>query len=282
MLYDPAGVPAPSGSVSQWESDLTKIAGPLRLAAKYELEGLFTRLADVLKATWPEDLHAWTKRTETIQSWRHTINGKSLLDLGLVSHPDPWRAIDLATSASIPSVLPAAFYDLHVQTSLVSAVANELGGPARPNDPYLVWDKTHDRFTASQIWQLTRGREWLRLIVTRFMTTTLPAELKRQYGECTQSQACQVGKDNVLKISSSHARYNELYNDPLWGLYRMKKDVWRELEQMNMCATCGSWNTSTIEGLRDYIWAEMPYFFGLEERKDGSNYGYRDHIPPFF
>ncbi|KAI0345787.1 hypothetical protein BDW22DRAFT_913487 [Trametopsis cervina] len=276
MLYDPLTIPMPGNYLEEWERDMTKMAGPLRLSAKYELDSFFSRLSDVLETYWPVSLDAWTERTETIQSWRQRLkDGKNKIELDLVSLPDPMIAIDLATSTRLSSVLPVAFYDLHVRTSLSSTITEKLNGPAPPKDPFLDWEEILNPLSAAQMYQLMRGREWLRSIVTRFMTTILPAELKRPPpDECTIAR-CPAGKTTTLKLSRGQTRSNRLYIDPLYGLQTMKEDV-----QKNLCPGCADRTCQVLEGFREYLWAEMPYFFGLEERKDGVQYGYDQYLPP--
>ncbi|KAI0345789.1 hypothetical protein BDW22DRAFT_913517 [Trametopsis cervina] len=88
MLYDPHGVPAPDREMKRWESKLSEIAGPLHLTAKYDLDGLHSRLSDVLEAFWPTYLHDWTQRSQTLVDWRLPVLGE-LTTLDFYLRPNP-------------------------------------------------------------------------------------------------------------------------------------------------------------------------------------------------
>jgi len=86
------------------------IGGPSRMATKHNMDNLRNRLVLLLTKVWPKDLQGWEYREEDVQMlmtrkpWDIPIN--SIL-------PDPVRVIRLATDVRLPSVLAAAFYDLH-------------------------------------------------------------------------------------------------------------------------------------------------------------------------
>ncbi|KAI0345786.1 hypothetical protein BDW22DRAFT_1426440 [Trametopsis cervina] len=276
MLYDPLTIPTPNNSIAEWQSDLKKISGPLRLTAKYELDGLFSRLSDVLKTHWPVSLDAWTERTRVIRSWKEPYkDGKSKVKLGLVTAPEPLMALDLATIC-IPSVLPVVFYDLHVRISRqLSDQITALNKPAAPPASH-TWESAYSQLNTAQIIQFTRGREWLRLTMTRLAISILPTELRRPHIDAPIARpSCVDAKEFLLKTYMSYMEFNRLNTDPLHML-----QSWKETVQMALCSTCASRVSLILEGSRKYIWAEMPYYFGFEERKNGVQHGYEQYLPP--
>ncbi|GJE88201.1 BTB/POZ domain-containing protein [Phanerochaete sordida] len=86
---------------------LKVIGGPLRLAAKYDMESVTRELVPVLERHWPS----------TYAGWVHAEKGFRLSHPGVVQitrerYQDPAAAVRLAMDLCLRSVLPAAFYDL--------------------------------------------------------------------------------------------------------------------------------------------------------------------------
>ncbi|KAI0055895.1 hypothetical protein BV25DRAFT_1903501, partial [Artomyces pyxidatus] len=78
--------------------------GILRLAHKYEASSIRKLVVEALEAQWPSELDDWTDMREDrgrLQLWKRV---KPL--------PLPDKVIRLAFDCNVPSVLPAAFYDL--------------------------------------------------------------------------------------------------------------------------------------------------------------------------
>jgi hypothetical protein len=76
--------------------DFRVVSGILRLSTKYILDPLRTLAIDHLSVAWPTALRAWDARE----------------DVPRVQYPSPIDVINLARELNVPSLLPAAFYDL--------------------------------------------------------------------------------------------------------------------------------------------------------------------------
>ncbi|GJE88199.1 BTB/POZ domain-containing protein [Phanerochaete sordida] len=99
--------------VPQHVDALKVIGGPLRLAAKYEMDSVSRELTPVLERDWPC----------MYDEWLHVEKGLQLRHSGEIEtrqtqcFQDPAAAIRLAMDLRLRSVLPAAFYDLsHIST----------------------------------------------------------------------------------------------------------------------------------------------------------------------
>lgn len=86
-------------------NDFPAIAAVLRLATKYMVEPLRVRCLHRLHLDWPPSLHGWDQReaAATDESGRY---------LPRDTCPHPILVIHLALEMGVPTILPAAFYDL--------------------------------------------------------------------------------------------------------------------------------------------------------------------------
>lgn len=97
------------------------VEGALKLSMKYECERIRARIVENLEADWPQTLAQWdARRSETImarsehaQQASGKVNGLYLDD----RLPEPASAIRIASDYNIPSILPAAFYELALLTT---------------------------------------------------------------------------------------------------------------------------------------------------------------------
>ena len=86
-------------------NDFPAIAAVLRLATKYMVEHLRIRCLHRLHLDWPPSLHGWDQReaAATDETGRY---------LPRDTCPHPILVIHLALEMGVPTILPAAFYDL--------------------------------------------------------------------------------------------------------------------------------------------------------------------------
>ncbi|KAI0699081.1 hypothetical protein BC835DRAFT_1412734 [Cytidiella melzeri] len=261
MLYDPTTIPLPSKDPTVWRNELDVIQGPLRLATKYELTVLYGRLAEIFKTHWPSDLQEYCARQEALDGLLAT--SPDILPDGAL--PDPITAIELAYAANIPSVLPTCYYGLHQQLTLGNGrMATQLNNTASDFADFSSRFDVLDRLSASQISQVMRGREWLRIA-----TAHLTAEVILKYYTCPSSCSfCVETRASLSRIlrhsaDSSNAIYKVTSRDK-----RCPKGG--DLEFHNV-----------MKALNQYIWDELPFFFGLEKRKEGQEYGYKRYLEDF-
>jgi hypothetical protein len=95
------------------------IAGPLRVAKKYQINALVDRLQQQFLADWPDSYLGWEMLEEEIEQHKKFL-GKSKLPNKSTTHiasvddsfPEPCSAIQFAREFDLPQILPAAFYHL--------------------------------------------------------------------------------------------------------------------------------------------------------------------------
>jgi len=85
------------------------VAGPLKLATKYQVDDLRARIITQLELDWPTTLQGWEKREDYVAEMQKNRSGDDSAS-DIRAHPEP--VIRLALECDIPSVLPVAFYDL--------------------------------------------------------------------------------------------------------------------------------------------------------------------------
>lgn len=96
------------------------LLGTLRLATKYQVDALRSRIVRHFEADWPRTLAEWDRLESEIDSMMEEHQDeKNLEDFNQVDGlflderlPEPAAAIRLAIEFGIPSILPAAFYTL--------------------------------------------------------------------------------------------------------------------------------------------------------------------------
>ncbi|GJE88191.1 BTB/POZ domain-containing protein [Phanerochaete sordida] len=86
------------------------IAGPLRLAAKYEMDSVLQQLVPVLERDWPSRYEDWALIEAEAALRRHArfAQDTSFRDVT----QDPAAVLQLAQRLGLRSMLPAAFYEL--------------------------------------------------------------------------------------------------------------------------------------------------------------------------
>ncbi|KAI0697577.1 hypothetical protein BC835DRAFT_1337785 [Cytidiella melzeri] len=101
-----------------------KVQGIMRLAFKYDIEALRMVIIRHIEADWPKTLEEWRKRQDEKKAFIEDCQKEtpSYLD---IPFPEPASAIRFAIEFNIPSILPAAFYELAV---------------AESNSPFIQWN----------------------------------------------------------------------------------------------------------------------------------------------
>ncbi|KIJ53535.1 hypothetical protein M422DRAFT_107206, partial [Sphaerobolus stellatus SS14] len=109
-LYDTGTIP-----FKKLQPDtIRRVEGTLILATKYQSDSLRNRIIALLEADWPSTLTGWDTREAEMRreielcghKWEeHLSNAEEIW-------PEPASCIRLANLCGVPSILPAAFYDL--------------------------------------------------------------------------------------------------------------------------------------------------------------------------
>lgn len=191
-------------------------------------------------------------------------------------------AILLGYAAHVPSILKSAFYELHIRSSRTQEahVYEKTGGIYDAYKP--TWDRQlYSGLEASHMLQIMEGRDWLVATIATLSITAIPKNLVQcdSYNQDTK-KACQSHQMNWLGVDSSAGPgyITSLYDNPLDALQQLERDIRETVEENGICALCGKRVCAQLEGLRQYIWDELPLFFGLQPREEGKVYGYEAYL----
>ncbi|KAI0639952.1 hypothetical protein C8Q77DRAFT_1046589 [Trametes polyzona] len=254
MFYDPLGT-----AYKRFDPNTpVLVEGALKLAMKYECEALRQRLIENLEADWPQTLAQWdARRAEAIiLRSEHSLQltgkvGGRYLDDRL---PEPASAIRIASDHGVPSILPAAFYQL----ALLSTDADWDAYRASPGT------SKHLRFGARTArWRLLDKRDLMRLVHGQ----KLLAGYTRAVGTDVFGPRCQRGVKGCTKARNDCWKYFQenapnSMDDPLDILHDcMRLDtLFTELP----CAACTAEITVMAEKKRRELWRSLPAVFNLQ------------------
>ncbi|EED80879.1 predicted protein [Postia placenta Mad-698-R] len=252
VLYDPLGT-----AYKRFNPDTpVLVQGTLKLATKYECDALRTRIVENLEADWPQTLAQWDARraegilarSEHSQQFTGKVNGLYLDD----RLPEPASAIRIASDYHIPSILPAAFYQL----ALLSTDADW--------DTYRANPGKHLRFGARTArWRLLDKRDLMRLVHGQ----RLLASYTREIGTIIFGKRCQRGIKTCAKARGDCWKYFQedapnSMDDPLDILYDCSRldTLFTDIP----CAACVADIATMAEKKRRELWRSLPAFFNLQ------------------
>ncbi|KIJ53541.1 hypothetical protein M422DRAFT_241776 [Sphaerobolus stellatus SS14] len=91
---------------------IQRVEGPLLLATKYEVDTLRNRIIALLEVDWPTTLEEWDGNEAEMKRMLVTLEQAGNGDTLSEHWPEPASCIRLANLCNVPSLLPAAYYDL--------------------------------------------------------------------------------------------------------------------------------------------------------------------------
>ncbi|KAH9929673.1 uncharacterized protein B0H18DRAFT_873780 [Fomitopsis serialis] len=252
VLYDPLGT-----AYKRFNPNTpVLVEGTLKLATKYECDAIRTRIVENFEADWPQTLAQWDARrsecillrSEHAQQFTGKINGLYLDD----RLPEPASAIRVATDYVIPSILPAAFYQL----ALLSTDADW--------DEYRANPGKHLRFGARTArWRLLDKRDLMRLVHGQ----KLLAGHTRAIGTDIFGKRCQRGIKACAKARTECWKYFQenapvSMDDPLDILYDCSRleTLFTDLP----CGACVQDVATSAEKRRRELWRSLPAIFNLQ------------------
>jgi len=241
------------------------VHGALKLAIKYECEALRARLVESIEADWPQTLAQWdARRSEaTIARSEHTLrsNGKInglYLDDRL---PEPASAIRIASDFDIPSILPAAFYQL-------ASISTDADWDAYRTNPTA--EAKHLRFGARTArWNLLNKRDLMRLLHGQKLLAAYTRAIGTDIfgSRCPRNaKGCSKARSDCWKYLQENAPIS--MDDPL--------DILRDCMSLNdlltdlPCPTCLTDITALAEKKRLELWRSLPASFNLFSNYDPS------------
>lgn len=186
-------------------------------------------------------------------------------------------------------MLPAAFYDLHCRSSITKETVKKVNGKGSSlQTSTLCQQKWLQGLEPLRLIQLLEGREWIRAVSKQLFDSVIPAQLAsipstRCPNSGRQAKNCISDlRECWNRAVGRHATHHLEYVDPLAVLWLAQGQYARRRrsspEAPECCADCALHAASLIEGLRRYVWDELPYFFGIRERETDATYGYEQYL----
>ncbi|KAI0084542.1 hypothetical protein BDY19DRAFT_526787 [Irpex rosettiformis] len=266
MLYDPMEYLPKVSDLSplDWPEELRAISGPLRLSNKYEFDTLHASLTKVLESRWPVTLEGWDKIVQRIRDAQVEASEEGV-ECPLVN---PASLILLAEEANVPSVLPAAYYNLYTQWKNSYRLEGHTWKEVCEESHFAV-DLTG--FTLEHHLRMAEGSDFLRTAITQLWGFILPTIFQCRREECRRDTKKWISEQFVQYMTSQ-----ELFYDPLDTLAKIKQPIPR-LEfskEYGICIGCLDQLENAMDACRDYIWEDFPYLFKLKARESGKMYGF--------
>ncbi|KIJ42401.1 hypothetical protein M422DRAFT_208903 [Sphaerobolus stellatus SS14] len=246
-----------------------RVQGVLALATKYDVDILRQRIVELLQGDWPASLEDWESAHEERKAIVTGARSKPSKNKHISEIygqaaakclPDPCSAISLASSCNVPSILPAAFYDL-----------SKIAGMVR----YKLWDGDGNHFgnhTADL--QLLSHKDFIRLTFGRKALSQL--FIYRHHNIKTDvlnhlkpEHSCDKKKEPVTCAEQFKNLQLTLENNVLCqGTFLELDNVFESIMQDSKHTVCAQVHHRYKPGLlqlRTELWRRLPEFFGLRE-----------------
>ncbi|KDQ49678.1 hypothetical protein JAAARDRAFT_143067 [Jaapia argillacea MUCL 33604] len=247
VLYNPSTLP-----FERFHPDTPlRIRGVLKLATKYQIEHLRSRIVKHIEADWPSTLSDWDVLEDHIESMkRRNRTSDPIFDAQL---PEPAAAIRLARECDIPGILPAAFYHLsriHPEMDWDECrsvtVPLELLSNLRKGERSARWDLL-DKRDLMRLLHGIRNIQWSEVIIYESMETFT--------AECTNAKGCHT------IIKSFCRRRDKQDRDPL--AYLRDRFTFSRLIADQLCDKCATTISTCVQRNRQTFWEELPNLFRL-------------------
>ena len=270
-------------------SDFPAIAAVLRLSSKYLVEHLRQRCIARLDADWPSNIAGWDLRER-----RSTEDHGRYVPRDHCAHPI--LVIELALNMNLPSILPAALYDLSrygpsrimagtfsLPTAFEKFMAKLDGTPLPPDNPV--------RLSRDLLSRTLRGREAAQRYMASFISKELynrpPAtDCLNRIAPATESVTDKeaTSRPNGSSRPCHESFYFIMLNilrsvggiacgrdaDPLFTLIQAKEMLTRTDFSdgqrqcgLKMCPPCKADFALAATKAREEVWSLLPQIFGL-------------------
>lgn len=247
------------------------VRGVLKLAMKYQVDLIRTRIVQHLEEQWPTSPLAWLRLCNDEKLYNEDCMRYLTLKDGEYAEdnfPEPASAIRLARDFDIPSILPAAYLKLLYA------------------DPILDWDvirkkkdTSHGRMIHSARWSLLDQTDMLRLVQGRSRLVTCLPHVHRVF--MIRSQACRIEDDEdpdchriIVNQHNEFAatRYSSFWTgvqeaekpDPILILQKLRDAA----ADWKLCSSCTELFRSKVADEIKKIWDDLPRIFGLVSEND--------------
>ena len=244
------------------------VRGVLRLAAKYQVDSLRTRIVQHLEEDWPTSPLAWLRMCNDERLYTEDCARYTTFNIGTFAEdkfPEPAAAIRLARDFDIPSILPAAYLKLLYA------------------DPTLDWDdlrktkdSSHGRSARSARWNLLDRLDMHRLAQGRARLVARLPHVHRAF--LVRAQTCRADADNPDAqdchevLARKHNTFTAVRYSSFWtgGEEAGKPDLIQLLQKLRdvaddwkLCASCVELFRARIAEEIKLLWDDLPQIFGL-------------------
>ncbi|KAF8578183.1 hypothetical protein K439DRAFT_1648845 [Ramaria rubella] len=237
--------------------DFTAISAILRLSTKYFFGELRRRALGRLRLDWPSTLAEWDRREKAATS-------STGLYKPSLTRTNPILIINLARELCLPSLLPAAFYDLsrYISTHILSGSLETPDGP-------VVFLKGQDNIFVFM--GKEAGQQFVSSLIAKELEDRKPAEWCRNVHN-NNSDVC---RDSFAIITYETLRAvggltSGRESDPLFLLQSIldmqSRETGRDVAEKPAargCEMCRSDMRTTIQRARQTIWDSIPGWFGI-------------------
>ncbi|GJE96871.1 hypothetical protein PsYK624_130780 [Phanerochaete sordida] len=214
-----------------------ELAGLCRAATKYGVEDIVAVVVEHIADQWPKTLAEWDASYPVWTSSRASAET-------VENVPEPVSAIRFAREFDLPSILPAAYYFLSVQSTNVDSPS-----PPPAVLPVARWDLVD----LDILLCLMRGRD-------RVRRAALPALKASWYDDyengCKDSEAKNAHVAALLRGDDA-AALHEQYDH----LEILRRFASKDFQPRNLCSSCRNADTIATEAKRAAIWQSLPELF---------------------
>ncbi|THH16576.1 hypothetical protein EW146_g4071 [Bondarzewia mesenterica] len=248
-------------AVKHWGNKFQTLSVLLLLSTKYQTIRLRLEVVNLLFKSWPLTLDQWDRKEVKISPAYDSFNPKD-------DFLHPIMIINLARQASVPELLPSAFYDLSRQFPSSVAVGFTDASTS-----------THHRLSHDDLVRLLHGRE----LASRFFSTFIVNELegRRASQWCYNASSeiperknnCQVAFENVTVelLRDVNGVVCNRTSDPLFamveGLNLQRNDSAPSplfKNKFRACDVCRIEFAVSVDAAREDFWRRLPEWFDVE------------------
>ncbi|KAI0084538.1 hypothetical protein BDY19DRAFT_970801 [Irpex rosettiformis] len=248
------------------QKELEGIDGPLRLSLKYKLDKLHAHLTEALELRWPSELERWDVVSKQIREVSQETSG-AMMNAAVI--------ILLAEEAEVPSLLPAAYYEVNTwRRNSQRPVRKGHFDADRPRSVHHLRNLQEHHHL-----RLAEGREYFQTVLTELLGDFIPSQI---IGACAcRTKNCSINLKNKLnKHLMKNTISGDFLLDPLSVLLDIRESISRApaFESSQCSPGCLRKLLTALDGCRQYIWDEIPFAFGIKKREDVKDYGYGRYL----
>lgn len=224
----------------------------LSMATKYQISYIRDCIVERLESDWPQTILSWDTLEGEIERTTEHSNVHWYTD---DRFPEPASAIRLARDFNIPSILPAAFYQLS-RLNIADDHARQRKEDNSLYDPSFNIARTArwDLLSGDDLLCVMRGQEKLRKVVRQFVPPLL-------CGKTDFSQLCDISKVlNELSREHGAATTTDVLEHFRQITIHYRKEYGTE---RNICDPCEDVADELLGSIREKIWKKLPEYFEL-------------------